>query len=166
MLDVSGTGAYRFRASAHAFAPAVVRRMALPIGRSLGLLAGVALAWGATACGAKEPPPQLPTTGAHDRAASRIELVDLVIGDRARAARVRAIYVEIERLMLDTKTAEAKELQKLGLGPCPREPEQTREIFRRFRTAEERALRRYVALQAALRKETTQEEFARLDAIK
>lgn len=140
--------------------------MAVPIGRSLGLLAGVVLAWGATACGAKEPPPQLPTTGAHDRAASRIELVELVIGDAARAARVRAIYVEIERTMLTTKAAEAKELEKLGLGPCPRAPAQTREIFARFRTAEEQALRRYVALQAELRRETTAEEFAALDAVK
>lgn len=140
--------------------------MALRNGRSLGLLAGVVLAWVATGCGAKEPPPQLPTTGAHDRAASRIELVDLVVGDRARAARVRAIYVEIERLMLATKAAEAKELRTLGLGPCPREPERTRAIFRRFREAEERALKRYVALQAELRKETSEAEFARLDAIK
>ena len=140
--------------------------MALRNGRSLGLLAGVVLAWGATGCGGKEPPPQLPTTGAHDRAASRIELVDLVVGDRARAARVRAIYVEIERLMLATKAAEANELRTLGLGPCPREPERTRAIFRRFREAEQRALHRYVALQAELRKETSEAEFARLDAIK
>jgi hypothetical protein len=140
--------------------------MAVRIGRSLGLVAGVVLAWGTTACGGKEPPPQLPTTGAHDRAASRIELVDLVIGDRARAARVREIYVEIERLMLATKAAEAKELRKLGRGLCPREPEQTRETFRTFRAAEERALRRYVTLQAELRKQTSEPEFARLDAIK
>jgi len=140
--------------------------MAERIGPSLGLLAGVVLAYATTACGGKEPPPQLPTTGAHDRAASRVELVDLVISDSARAARVRAVYVEIEQLMLTTKRAEATELRTLASGHCPREPEETRAIFRRFREAEERALRRYVTLQAELRRETTAEEFARLDAIK
>jgi len=140
--------------------------MAVGIERSLRILLGLALSMGASGCGGKEPPPQLPTSGAHARAASRIELVDLVIGEPARAARVRALYVEIERLMLTTKQAEAKELRALGAPAEPRSPEATRAALQRFRAAEQGALERYVALQLELRSATTREEFARLDAIK
>jgi hypothetical protein len=135
--------------------------------RSLGRWwAPSALALLALGCGGSEPPPQLATTGAEYRAATRVELVDLVIGDRARAARVRALYVEIERLMLETKRAEAKELVALGSPACPPGDAETRAAFARFRAAEQAALKRYVGLQLELRRATTPEEFARLDAIK
>jgi len=117
------------------------------------------------ACGGTELPSQLATTAAQDRAASRVELVDLVIGDRTRAEKVRALYVEIEQLMRDTKRAEAKELVALG-GPCPRSDAETRAAFRRFRAAEKSALTKYAGLQLELRQATTREEFAKLDAIK
>jgi hypothetical protein len=136
------------------------------IERTLGILLGLVLSAGASACGGKEPPPQLPTSGAHARAACRIELVDLVIGEPARAARVRALYVEVERLMLTTKQAEATELRALGAPREPLSPDETRARFRRFRAAEQSALERYVTLQLELRRATTPEEFARLDAIK
>jgi hypothetical protein len=112
-----------------------------------------------------EPPPQLATTGAQVRAASRIELVELVIGDRARAEKVRALYLEIERLMLETKRAEARELIALGRSACPPSDAETRDAFSKFRAAEHGALERYVGLQLELRRATTPEEFARLDAI-
>jgi len=136
------------------------------IERTLGIVLGLALTAAASACGGKEPPPQLATSGAHARAASRIELVDLVIADAARAARVRALYVEIERLMLTTKQAEAGELRALGAPREPRSPDETRTLFRRFRATEQGALEKYVALQLELRRATTPEEFARLDAIR
>ena len=139
--------------------------MAVAIQRRLVLLlalAGVPLA----ACGGKEPPPQLPTSGAQVRAASRIELVDLVIAEPERAARVRALYVDIERLMLTTKQAQAKELRALGAPVTPRSPDETRAMLRRFREAEQAALEKYVLLQLELRRATTPDEFARLDAIK
>ena len=117
------------------------------------------------ACGGTELPPQLATTSAQDRAASRVELVDLVIGDRARAEKVRALYIEIERLMRETKRAEARELVALG-GPCPRSDAETRAAFRRFHEAEKSALKKYAGLQLELRRTTTPEEFAKLDAIK
>jgi len=140
--------------------------MATSTERTLGILLGLALAMGATGCGGKEPPPQLPTSGAHVRAASRVELVNLVISDSERAGRVRALYIEIERLMLTTKQAEAKELRALGAPAEPRSPDETRALFKRFREVEQAALERYVALQLELRRATTREEFARLDAIK
>src|SRR5690349_153626 len=108
--------------------------MAEAIQRRLVLLLALA-AFGPAACGGKEPPPQLPTSGAQDRAASRIELVDLVIADPERAARVRALYGEIERLMLTTKQAQAKELRALGAPAEPRPPDETRALLRRFREA-------------------------------
>lgn len=139
--------------------------MAVAIQRQLVvLLALSALELGA--CGGKEPPPQLPTSGAQDRAASRIELVNLVIADPVRAARVRALYVDIERLMLTTKETQVKELRALGGPPEPRTPGETRALLRRFGEAEQGALRQYVALQLELRRSTTPDEFARLDAIK
>jgi hypothetical protein len=140
--------------------------MAASIERKLGILLGLVLAAAANACGGKEPPPQLATSGAHARAASRIELVDLVIADPARAARVRALYVEIERLMLTTKQTEARELRALGAPREPRSPDETRALFQRFRLAEQGALEKYVGLQLELRRATTPAEFARLDAIK
>ena len=139
--------------------------MAVAIQRALVML-GVAWSFGITSCGGKEPPPQLPTSGAQDRAASRIELVDLVIADPARAARVRALYVDIEQLMLTTKRAQSKELRAFGGAAEPRSAEETRAMLRRFREAEQGALEKYVALQLELRRSTTAEEFARLDAIK
>lgn len=128
----------------------------------LGSFGSVAVA---VACGGKELPPQLATTAAQDRAASRVELVDLVVSEPARAEKVRALYVEIETLMRETKKAEARELVALG-GPCPRSDAETREAFRRFREAERAALKTYAGLQLELRRATTPEEFAKLDAIK
>jgi hypothetical protein len=140
--------------------------MAVTIQRRLVLLLALAGPLASPACGGKEPPPQLPTSGAQDRAASRVELVDLVIADGERAARVRELYVSIERLMLTTKQAQAKELRAVGAPTGPRSPEETRAMLRRFREAEQGALEKYVALQLELRRATTPEEFARLDAIK
>lgn len=117
------------------------------------------------ACGGTKLPPQLATTAAQQRAASRVELVDLVIGERARAEKVRDLYLEIESLMLETKQAQARELIALG-GPCPRSDAETRLAFRRFREAEKNALKKYAGLQLELRRATTPEEFAKLDAIK
>ena len=128
----------------------------------LGSFGSVAVA---VACGGTELPPQLATTAAQDRAASRVELVDLVISDRARAERVRELYVEIETLMRETKKAEARELVALG-GPCPASDAQTRDAFRRFSDAEKAALKQYAGLQLELRRATTPEEFEKLDAIK
>ncbi len=132
----------------------------------LALVVALSIATSMAGCGGKNPPPQLPTSGAHERAASRIELVGLVIPDGARAAKVRALYVEIERLMLDTKRAEAQQLTALSTGDGSRTEAATRARFRRFRETEQQALEAYVHIQLELRKATTPAEFTRLDAIK
>jgi hypothetical protein len=106
----------------------------------------------------------LPTTEAHLRAASRVELVELVIGDHERAARVRALYIRIEELMLATKKAQAAQL--LLLGDDHRSEEAAREAVRKVRDTELGALKTYVGIQMELRRATTPEEFARLDAIR
>jgi hypothetical protein len=133
--------------------------------RARSLLGTLALG-AAVGCGGKGPPPQLATTGAHVRAASRVELVDLVIADGARAAKVRSLYVQIEQLMLETKRAEARELLGLGAEGCPRSEDETRAAMKRFSAAERGALEKYIGLELELRRATTPEEFARLDAIK
>ena len=117
------------------------------------------------ACGGAELPPSIPSTTIHDRFASRVELVDLVISDAARAEKVRNLYIEIERLMLAAKRSESIELMKLGTETA-RTNAEVRESIAKFRSAEVSALERYIALQAELRTLTTPAEFARLDAIK
>jgi hypothetical protein len=118
-----------------------------------------------TACGGSELPPRIPSTDVHERVASRVELVDLVISDRERAEKVRALYVQIEALMLDAKKSEAKLLDGLGAGPARTDAE-IRATFKTFSDAEVGALERYAELELALRTLTTPDEFKRLDAIK
>jgi hypothetical protein len=123
------------------------------------------VALSALGCGGAELPPSIPSTTIHDRFASRVELVDLVISDGVRAEKVRKLYIEIERLMLAAKRSEALELMKLGTETARTDAE-VRESIAKFRSAEVGALERYIALQAELRTLTTPAEFARLDAIK
>ena len=127
------------------------------------LLALLALA--PCACGGEKAPPQLPSTAARDRVATRVELVDLVISDRARAAKVRALYIAMDSLLLDTKRAQAGQLALLG-GERPSSDEETRTRLAAVRNAELSALERYIGLQLELRRFTTADEFARLDAIR
>jgi hypothetical protein len=110
-------------------------------------------------------PPRLPSTKIHDRTAARVELVDFVISDRGRADKVKALYLETERLMLGALGVEAREQAKLG-GSRFHDESEARASFRVSREAELGALERYVAVQMEIRRLTTPEEFARLDAIK
>jgi hypothetical protein len=131
----------------------------------LGLLVAVPLGFGATACGA-DLPPSLPSTEALARSASRVELVDLVISDRARAEKVRRLYAEIEELMLEVKRTTAVEIVKLGADNPTRTDTETRAAVDKVRNAEVAAFRRYVGLQMELRRSMNAEEFAKLDRIK
>jgi hypothetical protein len=117
------------------------------------------------ACGGEKPPAQLPSTAARDRVAARVELVDLVISDTQRAAKVRSLYIAMDSLLLDTKRVQARQLALLG-AERPSTDDETRARFAAVRMAESSALDRYVALQLELRRFTTAAEFARLDAIK
>jgi hypothetical protein len=115
---------------------------------------------------APDLPPSLPSTDAHLRSASRIELVDLVISDPARAEKVRRLYAEIEDLMVGVKKATATEIVKLGVENAGRTDEDTRAAVGKVRDADIAAFRRYVALQMELRRSMSAEEFAQLDKIK
>ncbi|HEY3499798.1 MAG TPA: hypothetical protein VGK73_34135 [Polyangiaceae bacterium] len=146
--------------SAAAFRARVLVRLGLgALAGSLGLGLGSSLG----GC-ASELPPQLPSSDTQKRAATRVELVELVISDPVRAGKVRSLYVQIDDLMLSTKRRQADQLLELGSEQA-RSAEETRELFRRFREAEAGALKRYVGLQLEIRTLTTPEEFARLDAI-
>jgi hypothetical protein len=125
------------------------------------------LVMGAIGC-RKELPPRLPSTAIHDRTASRVGLVDFVISDRTRAKKVRALYGQIEQLMLEAHRvhmAEARVQAQLGAGRLVAEDE-IRASLAMSRDAEMSALERYICLELAIRALTTPEEFARLDAIK
>jgi hypothetical protein len=120
---------------------------------------------GLLACGGDKPPAQLPSTAARDRMAKRVELVNLVISDPERAAKVRALYIEMDSLFLGTKRAQARQLALLGADK-PASDEQTRAGLRAVQMAESSSLERYIGLQLELRRSTTANEFARLDAIR
>jgi hypothetical protein len=110
-------------------------------------------------------PPQLPTSSAYARAASRVELVDLVISERSRAEKVRRLYVEIDELLRGTRRQQLGVLLEIAAGKPTAETEAHAAVTR-VQEAELSALRRYIELQLELRRSTSPEEFARLDAIK
>jgi hypothetical protein len=118
-----------------------------------------------SACGGEKPPPQLPSTAARDRVASRVELVDLVISDPERAAKVRSLYIAMDSLLLETKRLQARQLALLGAAR-PSSDHEKRAGLAAVREAESTGLKRYIGLQLELRRFTTEGEFARLDAIK
>jgi len=122
------------------------------------------VAFGSFACGGEKPPAQLPSTAARDRVATRVELVELVISDPARAAKVRSLYIAMDSLLLDSKRAQARQLALLG-GERPSSDAETRTRLAAVRQAESNALQSYIQLQLQLRHFTTADEFARLDAI-
>jgi hypothetical protein len=88
-----------------------------------------------------------------------------VITDRTRAAKVRSLYLDIERAMLEARRIETFEQGKLEAG-CLHTPEQLRESFEIARAAEVAALERYARVQIEVRSLTTPVEYARLNAIK
>jgi hypothetical protein len=126
---------------------------------------GAFVALGLFACGGEKAPAQLPSTAARDRAATRVELVNLVISDPERAAKVRSLYIAMDSLLLDTKRAQARQLALLG-GSRPSSDEEMRAGLLAVRKAESSALEGYIRLQLELRRFTTANEFARLSAIK
>jgi hypothetical protein len=130
----------------------------------LALLLGFA-ALGLPACGGDKLPAQLPSTTARDRVATRVELVDLVIADRTRAAKVRSLYIAMDSLLLDTKRSQARQLAILG-SERPSSELETRAALAAVSKAEASSLERYMQLQLELRRFTTADEFARLDAIR
>jgi hypothetical protein len=135
--------------------------------RALSSVLAAALALlGAAAC-SPDLPPALPSTAAYARFASRVELVDLVISDPARAAKVRNLYLEIEASLLATRRTNASQIAALGARKrAPGDEESTRALVKKVRDAELAAFQRYIGLQLELRRSLNAEEFAKLDAIK
>ena len=128
--------------------------------------AGLVCLFAAAACAGQELPARLPSTESYERAACRVELVELVIIDPERAAKVRALYIEIEVAMLAAKAAQVAAVAELGARPEGRTEAQARALFDGVRIAEMQALERQTGLQLEIRALTTAAEFARLDAIK
>ena len=116
--------------------PSVVQR---PSWRTLAGVLAAAL-FGGTSC--SDLPPSLPSTAAHVRNASRVDLVDLVIADRARAEKVRRLYADIEELMLTVKRTTAGQLVKLGVDDPPRTDAETRAVVAKVREADILAFKR------------------------
>ena len=129
------------------------------------LLVVFASLFGEAGCG-PDLPPSLPSTAAHARAASRIDLVDLVITDPERAEKVRRLYTEIEELMLAVKRTTAGEIVKLAAENPTQTDAETRAVVAKVRRADIDAFQRYVKLQMELRRSLNADEFAKLDAIK
>jgi hypothetical protein len=143
-------------------------RIAPGRGAGRGALLGVALAAAlVTACGGDDKPPSLPRTTVYNRFAPRVELVDLAISDRAKARRVRELYIETEELFDKLAMNAAKELQPLATanhGPLTNE--QIKGFFAHIRDEEGKTWKRYVAIQMELRKMLSRSEFARLDKVR
>jgi hypothetical protein len=134
-------------------------------GRALQL-SSLLLALALSACGS-EVPPNLPTTQAYQRMTPRIELVALIVSDSDRALKVKQLYEDIERVMLDVKKSHAEQLTALiGAKEKPLTDDEVRQMFRVVAESEKKALERYAALQVELRQQVTEEEFARLDALR
>jgi len=120
---------------------------------------------GLMACGGDKLPAQLPSTSARDRMATRVELVELVISDPQRAAKVRSLYTAMDSLLVETKLTQARQIA-LVASERPTSDEETRARLAAVRQAESSALERYIGLQLELRRFVTADEFARLDAIR
>ena len=135
------------------------------LGNSLVAALTALLVCAAMACGGDKPAARLPTTAARDRMAARVELVNLVISDAERAAKVRALYIAMDSLLIEAKRAQAQQLLLLG-GERPASDEEMRARLSAVRQAEANALDHYIELQLELRRFTTADEFARLDAIR
>ena len=131
------------------------------------MLATTLLGAAASGCGGEEKPPSLARTTVYNRFAPRVELVDLAISDRDKAAKVRALYIEMETLFDALAVNAAKQLQPLARpdhGPLTNE--QIKGLFAQIGADEAKAWKRYVAIQMELRSLLGRSEFARLDKVR
>lgn len=109
-----------------------------------------------------------PGVAIYDRSASRIERIELIIDDPIRAKRVKACYVEIERLLKNS----SDHLQSLQMQLKQQDwnsdlsDAQIHEVFSRFHQEQADIQQRYVALQLEIRKNATEDEFRRIDKLR
>ena len=72
--------------------------------RLLAVAAGLLLG----ACGGQKGPPRHPVGEMTARSTAKLELIDLVVSERTRAERVRAVYLELAALGRDFDLARAR----------------------------------------------------------
>jgi hypothetical protein len=97
------------------------------------------------------------------RAEARVDLVELVVHDPVRAARVRGLYLqvaELERRVV--KTREVAWMQGVRVGPSP----DLAVLATHIENAVNEAYHEYSRLMMAVRAQVTEQEFARLNAIR
>jgi len=134
------------------------------LGGTLGVLCAII----ALAACSKERPPNHPLMGIHDRNASRIELVELIIQDQVRAQKVKAKYIEIEDLV-KARSQERQEssVRMQALSSSHEFPEEKiRAEIESSRKVGADAYLNYVSLQLSIRKLVTADEFAKLDKVR
>jgi hypothetical protein len=132
------------------------------------LVLAIALGTQLGSCSKPARPPSHPDLDMRDRAATRIQLVSLIIDDPQRAAQVRSAYERIETLgvaLEKTRMAEAKQLLELS-GHRVLPENEIRTHLWKLREAGKAAYPKYVELQLEIRKLTTPKEFAKLDEVR
>jgi hypothetical protein len=137
--------------------------------------AAVALALSSVAaCSAKETPPHHPVGEMRARLEAKIDLLDLVVKDPARAARVREIYLEAWQLGYDFDLARARSLQQaqaaIGERTSPDAQEQSlpegtlERILLPDPEIGRASFARYTALMLEARTLLSEDEFRKLEA--
>lgn len=126
------------------------------------------------ACGSKTTPPHHPVGEMRARLEAKIDLIELVVPEPARAARLREIYVEAWQLGYDFDLARARSLRQAQAGAAERSwPDAQREPLPEGALEKlivpdlelGRAMfARYTALMLEARTLLSDEEFAKLDA--
>jgi hypothetical protein len=139
--------------------------------RALALLA---LSMAASACGGPSGPPRHPVNELGARAAAKLDLVELVVSDPARAERLRRIYREAWQLGRDFDLARASALRQAYAVAANRttakgqaEPLHSAALERMMVPPIElgRAkLQRYTSLMLEARTLLSEDEFRKLDA--
>ncbi len=141
----------------------------MPRTYSLGLIALAALlfASGFSSC-KKERPPNHPVSDMQARGASKIEVVEIVIKDAKRAELVKASYVAINDLAEETTLKRATHIKRIAELTDTYEisKDEVRAEVAKLRLVGSEAYQQYIALQLDIRKNTTAEEFAKLDGMK
>ena len=127
--------------------------------------------WSFAACGAKESPPHHPVGAMRARVEAKLDLVELVVKDPDRAARVREIYLEAWQLGYDFDLARARSLQQAqavvgeGASPDAQAPEGVIErILLPDPEIGRASFARYTALMLEARALLSDDEFRKLEA--
>ena len=134
--------------------------------RAIAALVSVSLGAG-SAC-ASAPARPHPIIEMEDRVRPRIARIPLAVRDAERAERVRAIYVELERLIANFRLSRAHLLWQITnlRGNEPDLREQLTQRIHELREAGVQTMEAYVEAQLELRTLLTPEEFARIDAMR